>query len=104
MRYCHQLEPGVYPTPIYETVLSLIGFGTLYAIRHRIKIAGMLFFIYMIYNGIERFFIEQIRVNDRYDFMGLDWSQAQYISVGFVLVGLAGVYYLSRKKEGWESA
>ena len=32
----------------------------------------------------------------------LDWSQAQYISVGFVLVGLAGIYYLSRKNEGWE--
>ena len=102
MRYCHQLEPGVYPTPIYETVISLIGFGILYAIRHRIKIAGMLFFIYMIFNGIERFFIEQIRVNDRYDFMGLDWSQAQYISILFVLGGLAGVYYLSKKKIGWE--
>ena len=56
----------------------------------------------MIFNGIERFFIEQIRVNDRYDFMGLDWSQAQYISILFVLGGLAGVYYLSKKKIGWE--
>lgn len=102
MRYCHQLVPGVYPTPIYETVLSLVGFGILFALRSRIKIAGMLFFMYMVYNGVERFFIEQIRVNDRYDFMGLDWSQAQYISVGFVLVGLAGIYYLSRKNEGWE--
>ena len=102
MRYCHQLVPGVYPTPIYETVLSLVGFGILFALRSRIRIAGMLFFMYMVYNGVERFFIEQIRVNDRYDFMGLDWSQAQYISVGFVLVGLAGIYYLSRKNEGWE--
>jgi prolipoprotein diacylglyceryltransferase len=104
MRYCHQLVPGVHPTPIYETVISLVGFGLLFALRNRIKIAGMLFFMYMVYNGVERFFIEQIRVNDRYDFMGLDWSQAQYISVGFVLVGLAGVYYLSRKKAGWERA
>ncbi|MBK8850397.1 MAG: prolipoprotein diacylglyceryl transferase [Saprospiraceae bacterium] len=102
MRYCHQLEPAVYPTPIYETVISLIGFGILYFLRNRIRIAGMLFFIYMIFNGIERFFIEQIRVNERYDFLGLNWSQAQYISMGFVLVGLAGTYYLSRKQVGWE--
>ena len=102
MRYCHQLEPAVYPTPIYETVISLIGFGILYFLRNRIKIAGMLFFIYMIFNGIERFFIEQIRVNERYDFLGLNWSQAQYISMGFVLVGLAGTYYLTRKPIGWE--
>ena len=44
MRYCHQLVPGVYPTPIYETVLSLVGFGILFALRSRIRIAGMLFF------------------------------------------------------------
>lgn len=72
--------------------------------RKKIKIAGILFFIYMIYNGIERFFIETIRVNEKYNYFGVEWSQAQYISIGFVLVGLAGVLYLSRKKPGWENA
>ncbi|MBK8698052.1 MAG: prolipoprotein diacylglyceryl transferase [Saprospiraceae bacterium] len=103
MRYCHQLEPAVYPTPVYETLISLTGFGLLFMLRNRIKIAGMTFFLYMIYNGIERFFIEQIRVNERYDFLGLNWSQAQYISVGFILGGIAGLVYLSKKKPGWEN-
>lgn len=94
IRYCHKLSAPVYPTPIYETALSFIGFGILWAIRKRIKIAGVLFFLYMIYNGTERFFIEQIRVNERYDYMGLNWSQAQYISALFVLIGIAGVLFL----------
>lgn len=104
MKYCLQLSEPVYPTPVYETILSLLGFGILWLVRKRIQIAGMLFFIYMIYNGIERFFIETIRVNEKYNYFGVEWSQAQYISIGFILVGLAGIAYLSRKKPGWENA
>ncbi len=98
IRYCHELIPKVYPTPVYETVLSLVGVGFLWLIRRRIQhIAGLLFFLYMIYAGVERFFIEGIRVNERYDFFGFDWSQAQYISIGFIVVGLAGAAYLWKK-------
>jgi phosphatidylglycerol---prolipoprotein diacylglyceryl transferase len=95
-RYCHELPEGVYPTPIYETVLSLLGFGILYFLRNKIKVSGMLFFFYMIYNGVERFFIEQIRVNDKYELLNFNWSQAQYISVGFVIVGILGVFLLPK--------
>jgi prolipoprotein diacylglyceryltransferase len=101
-RYCHELIPKVYPTPVFETIFSLIGFGILWMMRKKVKIAGMLFFLYMIYNGIERFFIEGIRVNEKYELLGMNWSQAQYISIGFILVGIAGVVYLSKKKPGWE--
>lgn len=104
MRYCHELSPKVYPTPIYEIFFSLLGFFGLYLMRKKIKIAGMLFALYLIYQGIERFFIEQIRVNERYNFLGFEgWSQAQYISLLFVLLGVAGVIYFSRKKPGWEN-
>ena len=96
MRYCHALTNPVYPTPIYETTLSLIGFALLYLYKNRIKVPGMIFFIYMIYNGIERFFIEFIRVNDRYELMGMNYSQAQYISLAFVIVGVAGLILLPR--------
>ena len=98
MRYCHELNPGVYPTPIYETIFGLLAAGILWINKHKFKIPGTIFFIYMIVNGIERFFIEIIRVNDRYDFMGLYWSQAQYISVLFVAIGLGGLIWLYRKK------
>ena len=94
MRYCHELEQGVYPTSAYETIISFMGLGLLWIWRKKIKIAGMVFALYLIFNGVERFFIETIRVNDRYDYFGLNWSQAQFISVGFVVAGIAGVIYL----------
>ena len=65
--------------------------------RKRIKIAGMLFFLYMFLNGVERFLIEGIRVNPRYDLFGLNWSQAQYISIGLILGGIIGMVYLYRR-------
>jgi prolipoprotein diacylglyceryltransferase len=78
--------------PIYETVLSLIGFGLLYFWRRKFTIPGTIFFIYMIYNGIERYFIEKIRVNDKYEVLGLNWTQAQYLSVLFIILGVAGLF------------
>lgn len=96
-RYCHELSPKVYPTPIYEIVFSLIAFAVLWFNKHKFKIPGLLFFTYMIINGVERFFIETIRVNDRYPLFGLEWSQAQYISVLFVLIGIAGIVFLFKK-------
>ncbi len=98
MRYCHEMNPGVYPTPIYETVFGLLAAAILWLNKHKFKIPGTIFFIYMIVNGIERFLIETIRVNDRYDFLGLQWSQAQYISILFVLIGIGGLIWLFRKK------
>ena len=94
IRYCHELKEGVYPTSIYEIIISFIGLGMLWIWRKKIKIAGMVFALYLIFNGIERFFIETIRVNERYDYFGLNWSQAQFISVGFILAGSIGVVYL----------
>ena len=94
IRYCHELNPKVYPTPIYETVFSLIAMASPWFNKHRFKIPGMIFFTYMIINGVERFFIEQIRVNDKYEMFGLNWSQAQYISILFILVGVLGILYL----------
>lgn len=97
VRYCHQMEEGVYPTSVYETVLWLAGFGILWLLRKKIKVAGVLFFLYMIYNGITRFFIEKIRVNPKYEDYGFNWSQAQYISVLFVVAGILGILYLIRR-------
>ena len=98
MRYCFELKPGVYPTPIYETAFGLLACGLLWINKHKFKIPGTIFFIYMILNGLERFFIEFIRVNEKYQMMGLNWSQAQYISVLFVLGGIGGLFYLYGRK------
>ncbi|MBK9733541.1 MAG: prolipoprotein diacylglyceryl transferase [Saprospiraceae bacterium] len=94
IRYCHELNPRVYPTPIYETLFSLTSLALLWFNKHRFSVPGMIFFTYMIINGIERFFIEKIRVNEKYEMLGLNWSQAQYISILFILGGIAGLIYL----------
>ncbi|MGE5354843.1 MAG: prolipoprotein diacylglyceryl transferase [Deltaproteobacteria bacterium] len=96
--YCKQLVPGVFPTPVYESIAMLIVFILLWNLRTRIKIPGVLFFIYLILQGIERFLIEIIRVNTRYDFLGMELSQAQFISLALLVIGIAGVIILYKKE------
>ncbi|MCC7223220.1 MAG: prolipoprotein diacylglyceryl transferase, partial [Chitinophagales bacterium] len=50
-------------------------------------IPGILFGIYLILNGLERYSIEIVRVNDRYDW-ALGMSQAQIIAVSLMLLGV----------------
>lgn len=97
-RYCHELNPKVYPTPIYETCFGLLFCFLLWINKNKFKIPGTIFFLYMIINGIERYLIELIRVNEKYELFGLNWSQAQYISVLFVLIGCFGLFYLYKTK------
>lgn len=97
-QYCAQLPEPVYPTPFYETVMGLILFAFLWSIRKRIKIPGVLFSIYLIVNGLERFFIEKIRVNTKYDIDGFHPTQAEIISFLMVITGIALIVYLSKKK------
>ena len=92
--HCTKLKDAVYPTPIYETILAFIIFIVLWVLRKRVKVIGMLFFIYLIFNGIERFFIEGIRVNEHYDILGLNWSLSQFIACGLFLIGVSGTLYL----------
>jgi prolipoprotein diacylglyceryl transferase len=100
-QYCSQLGAGVFPTPLYESLLCLLMLIILWSLRKRIKVPGVLFFIYLFLNGLERFSIESIRVNPRYDMFGLYYSQAQYIAIGLMLIGVAGVailYSLAKRK------
>ena len=97
--YCSKLVPPVYPTPLYELGMSLILAFTLIKIKPKLKSPGMLFAIYLIMNGVERFFIEKIRVNVKYEWpLGLQPTQAEVISVIFVLLGLLMIYLLKKGK------
>jgi phosphatidylglycerol:prolipoprotein diacylglycerol transferase len=96
-KFCNQLPVPVFPTPLYETLACLILFGVLWSIRKRIKIAGTLFAIYLTLNGIERFLIESIRVNNRMHLFGLEVSQAQVISLTLVFIGM-GLWFFLRQK------
>lgn len=95
--YCRQLPSPVFPTPFYETVMGLILFAFLWAIRKRFTIPGTLFAVYLVVNGIERFLIERIRVNTTYNWGGFRPTQAQIISVLLILGGL-GLYYFLRSR------
>lgn len=96
-RFCHELPVPVYPTSFYEFLTCLILFLLLWGLRKRMRTAGMLFFIYLILNGIERFFIELIRVNSKYHLFGLTFTQAELISLTMIIVGLTGILYLKLK-------
>lgn len=96
-RFCTQLPVGHYPTPFYETVVCTLLFGVLWALRKKIRPYGALFALYLILNGIERFFIEKIRVNNRMDFLGFHPTQAEVISTFLVLVGIGLWIYLRKK-------
>lgn len=87
--YCNQLVAGVYPTSVYETLMAFAIGGILWALRRRLTpLPGLLFALYLLLNGVERFFIEFARINDQYDVLGLSLTQAQMIAIGFVLAGL----------------
>lgn len=95
-RYCTQLPTGHFPTPFYETVICTLLFGVLWALRKKIRPFGALFALYLILNGLERFFIEKIRVNNRMELFGLQPTQAEVISTCLVLLGIGLWIYLRR--------
>ncbi|GJM31562.1 MAG: hypothetical protein DHS20C18_05630 [Saprospiraceae bacterium] len=96
-RYCRHLAAPVYPTPLYETIMTVIIFSILWAIRKRITIPGILFFIYLMFNGVERFLIEKIRVNLKYEVLGMQLTQAEIIAIVLFLIGAIGCFVLWRR-------
>lgn len=85
-------EPGVYPTPIYEFVMAAGLFGVLWAFRKHPYVNGWLFSLYLVFNGAERFLIEQIRVNVEMNVFGLIVTQAEMISVVLIIAGVIGLF------------
>lgn len=77
----------VFPTPFYETILCTILFLFLWGIRKRIETPLVMFGIYLIINGMERFLIELIRVNKTYSLFGFHPSQAEVIASILALAG-----------------
>ncbi len=94
--YCNQLPQPVYPTPFYEIVICLLLFFVLWSVRKRIKVAGQISGLYLIFNGMERFFIERIRVNTKYEALPFQPTQAELISV---LLVIAGVVLLTQSRK-----
>lgn len=94
-QFCNELPFAVYPTPLYEIIICMILFAVLWLLRTKIKVPGQLFALYLIFNGIERFMIEKIRVNTKYD-IAFNPTQAELISLLLVLSGI-GLFIYSKK-------
>lgn len=98
-KHCYELAQPVYPTPFYEVIMSLVIFGFLWLIRTRIHTPALLFSIYLIFNGAERFLIESIRVNTTYNIFDKHITQAQLISSALMLIGtIACIVLLTNKR------
>jgi phosphatidylglycerol:prolipoprotein diacylglycerol transferase len=94
--HCNILEYPVFPTPFYEAVMAIALFFVLWSLRKRIHTPGLLFSIYLILNGTERFFIEKIRVNTTYTIFNHHITQAELISSFMFIAGVAGCIYFYR--------
>jgi phosphatidylglycerol---prolipoprotein diacylglyceryl transferase len=83
----------VHPTPVYETLAMGVGAWLLWQLRDRFR-AGVLFAIYLLYAGTERFLVEFIRRNDDV-FAGLTTPQLE--SLGMMAAGLIWIAVAARR-------
>lgn len=96
--YCSALPVGVFPTPLYEIIVCGAFFLVLMGIRRKVTTPGVIFGIYLILNGLERFFVEKIRVNTKYDIFGFHPTQAELIASLLVIGGAVLIWYARKTK------
>ena len=86
-----------HPTFFYESLWCLLGFILLVIIRRLLKNSkdGTLTFIYLIWYGIGRFFIEGLRTDSLY--LGM-FRISQIVSIVIIIIGIIGLIYNKRKE------
>lgn len=79
------------PTFLYESVLNVIGFFAItYGLKYVMKLKrGDLFYGYLVWYGITRFFVEGLRTDSLYVW-GTFIRTAQVLSILFIFIGLLG--------------
>jgi phosphatidylglycerol:prolipoprotein diacylglycerol transferase len=83
----------VHPTPVYETLAMGLGAWMLWQLRDRFR-TGVLFAIYLLYAGAERFLVEFLRRNNE---VALGLTAAQWESLAMVLAGAAWLFAVRRR-------
>jgi phosphatidylglycerol---prolipoprotein diacylglyceryl transferase len=84
----------VHPTPIYETLAMGLVTYVLWRLRTRYA-PGLLFALYLVLAGAERFLVEFIRRNDD---VALGLTQAQLLSVAMIVAG--GAWFAVKARRG----
>ncbi len=97
--HCRQLARPVFPTSLYESRISLASFGVIWSMRIRVKAPVVLFGMFMILNGMERFLIEKIRVNNKYSLPGMHVSQAEVISTLLIILGVGVIIWFRKQHQ-----
>jgi phosphatidylglycerol---prolipoprotein diacylglyceryl transferase len=83
----------VHPTPIYETLAMGLGAWLLWQLRDRFR-AGVLFAVYLLYAGTERFLVEFLRRND---VVAAGLTAAQLESLGMIVAGTVWICFVKRR-------
>jgi len=86
-------DETVHPTPVYETLAMGFGAWLLWQLRDRFR-TGVLFAIYLLYAGAERFLVEFVRRNDD---VALGLTTAQLESLAMMLAGAVWIYAVRRR-------
>ncbi|PKL37641.1 MAG: hypothetical protein CVV44_14960 [Spirochaetae bacterium HGW-Spirochaetae-1] len=87
---------AVIPAPLFESLVSFIILIVLLQLRKRELPFGLIFFTYLIMNGMARFSVEFFRLNPKAAF---SMTQAQIIAIFFCITGIIGIY-LVRTRSG----
>jgi phosphatidylglycerol:prolipoprotein diacylglycerol transferase len=87
-------DTPVHPTPIYETLAMGVVTYALWRLRTRFQ-PGLLFALYLVLAGAERFLVEFVRRNDD---VAVGLTQAQLLSVAMVVAG--GVWLAVKANRG----
>lgn len=97
--YCNVLPVSVFPTPVYEAIVCVMLFFVLWGVRKRFTRSLQMFGTYLILVGVERFLVEKIRVNYKYDWGFIRPTQAEILSVVLVLLGATLLLFYKEKQQ-----
>jgi phosphatidylglycerol---prolipoprotein diacylglyceryl transferase len=86
----------VHPTPVYEALAMGFGAWLLWRLRDRVR-TGILFALYLLYAGAERFLVEFLRRNDE---VALGLTAAQLESLAMMAAGAIWVVVVHRRHGG----
>ena len=86
-------DTEVHPTPVYETLAMGLVALVLWRLRDRFRV-GVLFALYLVAAGAERFLIEFIRRNED---VAIGLTQAQIFSLAMILAGGAWIAVIASR-------
>ena len=89
---------------LYEFAMAAVLAGVLWLVRKHPFKAGWLISLYAVFAGLERLLIEQIRVNNKGEILGITMTQAELISVIMMIIGGVILYRTWKRREADEAA